>query len=307
MNQIFESTQKNPYANIALEKQLAKKVKTDVILFLWQNDNTVVIGQNQNPYQECNLDYMQKHNILLARRYSGGGAVYHDLGNLNYTLMIKEKSFDMGKVKQFLCEMTNSLNIKCEFTGKNDLTICGAKFSGHAYYLENEVQVFHGTIMVNLKLEQLGEILTPSIQKLQSKGIQSVKSRVTNLQQINPNITIEKVKDVFCSAFEKVYGKANKKIFLSMSDVNQKEFENLQSRAWLYEQTPSFSTVLEKRYPFGMVSLNMDIVNNYVFTIRIYSDSLKTDWSNIEKELQGTPFDPEKLWNLFETQIKNAE
>jgi lipoate-protein ligase A len=301
MNRIYESSVFDPYVNIALEKQLAEELTDDIILFLWQNDQTVVIGRNQNPYQECNLDYMKQHNIKLARRYSGGGAVFHDLGNINYTLIMKEALFDLEKVKGFLTEMTHDLGIECEFTGKNDLTVNGLKFSGHAYFVENEIQVIHGTIMVNLQLEQLAKTLTPSMKKLQSKGIESIKSRVINLQQVNPEITIETVKKAFCNAFLKEYGIHENKIYLDKTDVDEQKVNELKSHNWLYEQTPTFSIVLEKRYPYGMISLNLEVVDNSVQKARIYSDSLKTDWSTMEKSLIGQTFQPENLWTLFES------
>lgn len=303
MNYIYESKVHDPYVNIAMEKQLAEKLVDGILLFLWQNDQTVVIGRNQNPYQECNLDYMKQYNIRLARRYSGGGAVFHDLGNVNYTLIMREKAFDIERVKRFLLRMTQNLHIECEFTGKNDMTIQGAKFSGHAYFVENEVQVFHGTIMVDLHLEQLGKTLTPSMKKLQSKGIQSVKSRVANLHQINDEITVERVKNSFYDAFQKEFGVAESIIFFDETSVDKQKIEELKSHHWLYEQTPTFSIVLEKRYPIGMVSLNLKVVDHKVLLARIYSDSLKTDWSEIEKEIEGKNFCPEQLWALLETQI----
>ena len=138
----------NPFINLATEEYMTfHAAEGEVTMYLWQNANTVVIGKNQNPWRECRVESMREGDCKLARRISGGGAVYHDLGNLNFTFIAREDEYDIPKQTEVILEAVRLLGINAEKTGRNDLTIDGMKFSGHAYYQSNGYCYHHGTIM----------------------------------------------------------------------------------------------------------------------------------------------------------------
>lgn len=193
----------DPVENLATEYRLLHEVGEDeLILFLWQNDKTVVIGHNQDMEAEVNLEALQNIGGQCVRRKSGGGAVYHDMGNLNFTFLAKRHNYDEPRQTQIILDAIRSLGLNAEKTGRNDLLIDGKKFSGHSYYKEKDACFHNGTILVNTDFFVLEKVLTPSKEKLDSHGIKSVRSRVVNLQSLNPSITIDKVKTALVNAFK---------------------------------------------------------------------------------------------------------
>ena len=187
----IESDQVNPYKNLAVEEYLLLHCEDkECILYLWQNQNTVVIGRNQNAWKECKVTKLEEENGHLARRLSGGGAVYHDLGNLNFTFLVNKDEYSLEKQLQVIINAMGRLGLKAEKSGRNDILIDGKKFSGNAFYEQEKHCYHHGTIMVDVNKEILSRYLTVSKDKLKSKGVDSVKSRVTNLVEAG------KIKDV---------------------------------------------------------------------------------------------------------------
>ena len=171
----------DPYVNLAAEEYLTMNAEDGVMtLFLWQNAHTVVIGKNQNPWRECNVEAIKRDGIYLARRMSGGGAVYHDLGNLNFTFIAKDGLFDIARQTDVILLACRLLGINAVKTGRNDLTVTGRKFSGHAYFSSGGFNYHHGTIMMDVKGDDLSKYLNVSAAKLKSKGVESVRSRVTS-------------------------------------------------------------------------------------------------------------------------------
>ena len=174
----------NPYINLAAEEYLTMNAEDGVMtMFLWQNAHTVVIGKNQNPWRECNVEAIKHDGIYLARRISGGGAVYHDMGNLNFTFIAKDGLFDVERQTDVILLACRLLGINAVKTGRNDLTVTGRKFSGHAYFSSHGFNYHHGTIMMDVKGDDLSKYLNVSAAKLKSKGVESVRSRVTNLRE----------------------------------------------------------------------------------------------------------------------------
>ncbi|MDR2182593.1 MAG: lipoate--protein ligase [Clostridiales bacterium] len=193
----YESKSTDPYFNLALEQYLFDNVITQNIFMLWQNDNTIVIGKNQIAEAEISRPFVEAHDIKVARRLSGGGAVYHDMGNLNFTFIVPEGD-DINF--QYFCrpvmKTLAQFGVTAEARGRNDITIDGKKFSGNAQYRKKGRVMHHGTIMFNSDLETLQAALTPTENKLQSKGVSSVRSRVTNISEhFGVDITLEKFKD----------------------------------------------------------------------------------------------------------------
>ena len=301
MNRLVISEETNPYYNLALEEELLKTVRNnETILYLWQNDKTVVIGRNQNPYLECNIDYMNENNIFLARRISGGGAVFHDLDNLNFTFITKEENVDLEKQMKVLKLAVEGFGLKVEFSGRNDLLVNGRKFSGHAFYNEDGNYFHHGTLMVNVNVNILGDVLNPSKLKLKSKGIKSVKSRVINLNELNNEITIESLKNSLEKAFEKIYGKISEKDIYNVNLKTPKFYDKYKNPLWNFGESPKYDVILEEKLPIGNIQVNLNIENGIVKEGRIHSDTLKNiDFKNIEEKLTGKIFLKDNILNII--------
>ena len=215
----------SPYYNLALERSLFDFVDEDtVILYLWQNSHTIVIGKNQNAYAECKVDEFIKDGGTLARRPSGGGAVYHDLGNLNFSIICKESIAKEHTYQRIVKEALSYFGIVSEFNGRNDLTVDDKKFSGNAFYVKDDVLCQHGTILINSDFKELSKYLTPDISKLERNHVKSVESRVVNLSEISDKITVESMKEAMIKATNAVrLGKAPTE---SKVEEYKKIFEN---------------------------------------------------------------------------------
>ena len=215
----------SPYYNLALERSLFDFVDEDtVILYLWQNSHTIVIGKNQNAYAECKVDEFIKDGGTLARRPSGGGAVYHDLGNLNFSIICKESIAKEHTYQRIVKEALGYFGIVSEFNGRNDLTVDDKKFSGNAFYVKDDVLCQHGTILINSDFKELSKYLTPDISKLERNHVKSVESRVVNLSEISDKITVESMKEAMIKSTNAV--KLGKAPTESKVEEYKKIFEN---------------------------------------------------------------------------------
>jgi lipoate-protein ligase A len=168
--------------NLALEEHVLKNRKEDFV-FLWQSDNSVIIGKNQNTADEINAEYVEQENVNVVRRISGGGAVYHDLGNINFSYIVNDNngSNTFRKFTSYVIEALKSYDIPAEFSGKNDILVNGMKISGNAQAIHVNRILHHGTLLFNSDLTKLGKILKPKMDKLESNGVSSIESRVTNI------------------------------------------------------------------------------------------------------------------------------
>jgi len=223
----------DPYYNLAAEEVLTEFCTGRKSLYLWQNDRTVVVGRNQDLTAEVDVSYAQANDITLTRRISGGGAVYHDKGNLNFTFAGSENETDV------IVNAVSALGLEVVTTGRNDIeVVCGrtsAKFSGNAYYKSGAKSFHHGTILVNTDFEVMSQVLTPDKAKLEGHGVKSIKARVVNLIEVNPSVTVDAVKSAIIESFEKKYGKAES---LDIASLNADAIESVRQRListeWIY-------------------------------------------------------------------------
>ncbi|MEG0693587.1 MAG: lipoate--protein ligase family protein, partial [Oscillospiraceae bacterium] len=168
---VIQSTKTEPYQNLALEEYLLHHVdEGECILYLWQNRQTVVVGRNQNCWKECKVEELKKDGGYVVRRLSGGGAVFHDLGNLNFTFLVRQEDYNLDRQLQVILKAVQKLGIRAEKSGRNDITVNGQKFSGNAFYSTNGHCYHHGTLLLNVDMENLTQYLNVSTEKLQSKG-----------------------------------------------------------------------------------------------------------------------------------------
>ncbi len=295
----IESIETDPYENLGLEEYLLTHCQADeVILYLWQNKNTVVIGRNQNAWKECRIQMLEREGGSLARRLSGGGAVYHDLGNLNFTFLARKENYELSRQLDVILGAMQSLGIPAQRSGRNDLLCRGRKFSGNAFYEQGAYYYHHGTIMVDVDKEKLSRYLNPAQDKLESKGVDSVRSRVMNLTDEKINITVGSVKNALRSSFSAVYGKPVRE--LALSDLDEEEIDaNRQKMAsweWKYGRKIPFTLELEHRFDFGRLDLQLVVERGIVKDAAAYSDALTVaPIQALPGRLTGIRFDRQEL------------
>lgn len=274
-----------PYHNQAVEKYLFDTVDNDsLILYLWQNIDTVFIGKNQNAYNECNIDLLEKKdNGFLARRISGGGAVYHDLGNLNFTFISSIENYDLDKQNKVILNALDELGIDATVNGRNDLEINGRKFSGHAYYKGKKNAFHHGTIMVEVNEESLQKYLNVSMIKLNAKNVESVKSRVVNLKDLDDTINVKVLKRALINSLSAVYGLEPMPLYEENlnEDIIKALQEEFSSAEWKYGNNKVYAHSIEKRFDWATVRIEYDLEGDCIKDMAIYSDALYPE--NIEK------------------------
>ena len=284
----------NPYENLAIEQYLMETVGEDsCILYLWQNRQTVVIGRNQNAWGECRTTELNRDGGHLARRLSGGGAVYHDMGNLNFTFLVSKKNYDLPKQLQVIVTACRNLGLNAQITGRNDVAIDGRKFSGNAFFDSMGQAYHHGTLLVDVDMSKLGQYLMPSKAKLQSKGVDSVRSRVVNLKELCPELTIDRMKEEMLNAFQEVYGMASTE--LSAADFDKDYVNQLRERNaswdWNYGKSLPAAICCEDRFAWGGIELQMQVEKGYVAKIEVYSDAMEWNIAQVLREaLLGCQF-----------------
>ena len=280
MNKILITASRDPYHNQALEACLLDSVEEDVILYLWQNERTVFIGKNQNAFAECDVDLLEEEGGKLARRTSGGGAVYHDLGNLNFTFLMKREDQDIEKEDSVILKALSSLGIEAERNGRNDLLVQGKKFSGHAYYKGKKAAYHHGTLMIDLNKEDAVKYLRPSKRKLEKKGVPSVRSRIIDLKEVKEDLAAEAMIKALIASFEDIYGEA---VILKEEELDQEKIREWEtffsSPDRLYGDRRKKQYYRETLTEKGIVRLEYDREEEKILSPHFYTDSLDEEWA----------------------------
>lgn len=296
---LYKGVSFDPHYNLAVEEYLMENVKEgQCILYLWQNQNTVVIGRNQNPWKECRTTLLEEEGGHLARRLSGGGAVFHDLGNLNFTFLLPESEYDLDRQFTVIQEAIRSLGIPAEKSGRNDVLSEGRKFSGNAFYKHNGKAYHHGTLLMDVDMTKLGRYLNPSKAKLQSKGVDSVRSRVVNLKELKPDLTLDILCDAMIRSFSQVYG--GQLLILSEKDFDMAQVQHLTERNrswdWNYGQKVPFSLECEERFPWGGVQVQLQVEHGTIQRAKVYSDAMDSFLApRWEEKLTGCRLDAKAL------------
>ena len=299
------------YFNLASEEYLLKQ--TDgYYYYLWINDPAVIVGVNQNTLQEVNLAFTENNNVKVVRRLTGGGAVYHDGGNLCYTVIAPydENENNYKKFTAPVIEYLNELGVNAEFSGRNDITIDGQKISGNAQTVYNGRIMHHGTILFSSDMEVLSHALNPSKLKVESKGIKSVRARVTNVSEhLKEKITIEEFKAGLKEKFKKIateYNFTDKDLECINALVNDK----YSTYEWNVGRSPKAKNKFEYKFPFGIFTLNFDVEKGKIFNAQIFGDFFAFgSVDEFNNKLNGVPYireEVEKALVGIERAIKGA-
>ena len=289
---LINNTNTNAYFNLAMEEYFLKNTNEDIFL-LWQNENSIIVGKNQNTLSEINYDYVKENNIKVVRRLSGGGAVFHDLGNINFTFIsCNDNSFsDFKKFTMPIVEALKELNVHAEFSGRNDLLIDGQKFSGNAQYNYKNKVMHHGTLLFSSEINDLSNALKVKPSKFQGKSVKSVKSRVTNISShLDKKMTVLEFKDYLMDFINK---RDKNSHFYELNDkdvesINKLVEEKYSTWEWNFGYSPKYSLYNELKYPGGNVEFSLDVHDGLIKDIKFFGDFFgKEDISFIENKLRN--------------------
>lgn len=266
-----------PYENIGYEEWLIKNAKKgEVVLYLWQNEGTIVIGRNQNPWLECDVKKIKEDGVHLVRRLSGGGAVFHDLGNLNFTFIAEDDVYDVNKQFNVIIKALSKFGVNAYFSGKNDLIVDDKKISGNAFISDNGFSFQHGTLLIDVDHDAMSRYLTPSKVKLNSKGITSVRSRTVNLKDIAPTVNLRDIKTAIFESFIEEYEYGSVNVFTSINK-NVEESEKFRDDNWNLGESPDFDQIIEDRFDWGTVHINVKMSGSSIDGIDLGTDCLFVD------------------------------
>ncbi len=298
----------DPYQNLATEKFLLDHVEENTcILYLWQNQKTVVIGRNQNPWVECQCSLLEADDGKLARRLSGGGAVFHDLGNLNFTFLYCTPDHNLTKQLRVIQKACSFAGIKTELSGRNDILADGRKFSGNAFFNSKGKSYHHGTILVSSNMKEMSKYLTPSKAKLESKGVKSVESRTINLSELSHELTCEKMAEHMLSAFEEVYGLPITQIIDIDSSKISQFADEFSSWEYIYGKSFPFSISFKNSFNWGEIDLQLQITNGVISSVKLYTDSM--DWqlsTLVENALLNSRFELKSMQQALTCALPNS-
>lgn len=296
----------DPYFNLAAEEYFLKNFQ-DNFFMLWQNKSSVIVGKNQNALSEINLEYVNENNIPVVRRLSGGGAVFHDMGNINFTFISGGEEGDFNNFKKFtapIIDVLNSLSVNAEFSGRNDLTIEGKKFSGNAQYNYRNRVLHHGTLLFSSNIQDISSALKTNPLKFQGKGVKSVESRVTNISShLKEQMTIQEFIDL---VMKHIMQNQKEHTLYEMTqedilDIEKLAREKYSTWEWNFGSSPEYSFKNTGKFQGGTVEVNLDIKKGQIENIKLYGDFFGVrDISELEESLKGVNHSRQDVLNVLD-------
>ncbi len=302
----IENYSNDPRYNLAFEEYCFKQLPRDEdYILLWINGPAIIIGKNQNTLEEVNSEYVKRNGISVVRRVTGGGAVYHDLGNLNFSIITNahgEKVIDFKKYNISIVKALKKLGVECELSGRNDITIDGKKFSGIAQSIWKDRVLNHGTLLFDTKLDVLSDALNVKQDKIESKGVKSVKSRVANIKDyLNLDVDIDEFRQVLLKSIletediESNILELNKEQLKEINELFNKKYSTWE---WNYGHSPAFNYKNYKRFPVGSVEVRLEVKNGTIKESKIYGDFFGTeDVGKLEQQLIDLRYDKDSLYD----------
>lgn len=290
----------DPRINLAIEEYLLKTmdVEKEPILLFYINQPSIIIGKNQNTIEEINTDYVEDNGIIVVRRLSGGGAVYHDLGNLNFSFITKDDGDSFMNYKKFTQPVVDALaklGVNAELSGRNDILAEGRKVSGNAQFATRGRMFTHGTLLFNTEIDAVVSALKVKKDKIESKGIKSVRSRVANISEfLNDEMTVEQFRmEILKSVFD---GEENIRYYEltdeDWTNINKISEDRYQKWEWNYGKSPRFNIQKTHRFPSGGVDIRLEVNKGEIEAAHIFGDFFGVgDVADIEARLIGTNYD----------------
>lgn len=289
----------DPAVNLALEEYCVRNLdKSDDYLLFYINEPSVIIGKHQNTLEEINSEFAGKNNIRVIRRISGGGAVYHDTGNLNFSFITKHSQQSIHNFKLFtgpVIKVLRELGINAELNGRNDITVGGRKISGNAQFTDTKSMFSHGTLLFDSNLDDVVKALNVKTDKIESKGIKSIKSRVANIKEfISENISINEFKERLINS---IFKKNNSVPLFQLNDEEWKDVYKLsdskyKSWDWNYGRSPEYNVRKVNRFGFGQIDARIHVKDGIINEFKIYGDFLgHGEISELENLLKGIRYE----------------
>lgn len=303
MYYISNNNNHDPALNLALEEYIFRQLPENNYLLFYINEPSIIIGKNQNTLEEINVDYVKENNIHVVRRISGGGAVYHDLGNLNFSFIMKDDGTSFHNFKKFtepVVEALRSLGVNAELTGRNDIQVGEQKISGNAQFSSRGKIISHGTLLFNSEMSKVASALKVNKAKYVSKSTKSVRSRVANITEfLETSMTIEEFKQTILHS---LFGSSENVQEYKLTDedwkkVNQLANERYRSWDWNYGRSPAFNMQQQKRIEgVGTFDVRLDVQDGVIQQAVVYGDFFgKGDRNELTEKMQGVKYTEEAL------------